>query len=186
MITYEDIAKRPFNGKSRSEVCEFNDKFRDWNIRAIRCQMDSGSTDYLINDLVEGKTTEQILDDARTYIEYDVYTREEWDKYFIPAINKKIEYNESFVRWFPGYLIRNKETGKMYIVKGDYNYLCDLARPCFKDLSVYNLDENGEIEFGWAWLPYESCELVDTEHIKENFEKIERYTKKFINEKWKA
>ena len=115
-ITLEQLKARPINPET-VEMFERTMELWHGNICAMQNRMAMGGdeVEYLTYEMTHDgndvKSSEQMLDDARLYIEKHVYTDEQWEQYFIPAINKMLEYNANFVRFMPGYLIRHKETG---------------------------------------------------------------------------
>ena len=157
------------------------------NICAMQNRMAMGGdeVEYLTYEMTHDgndiKSSEQMLDDARLYIEKHVYTDEQWEQYFIPAINKMLEYNANFVRFMPGYLICHKETGQTCIVEGDYATLYGhiTGRECrnYRDISVYVLDKDGNIEYSIAWKSHDNFWIVDSEHTKEHIAKAREYNK---------
>ena len=118
-----------------------------------------------------------MLDRARCYYEKSVYTDEQWDKYIIPAINEMITYNNTFVRWFPGYLIKRKKDGALFIVEGDYAYLYGGRN--YESLALYELNTSKRVTGSFAWANYYDYELVDSINIAKNFNKITAYQNKY-------
>ncbi len=179
-ITLEDLKNRPLNEylyRQMYETWTLGDKD---NIRVYRHRIRKGTEEDIKTECYDfthhGNSlmcNDEMLDRARCFYEDKIYTDEEWEKYFLPAINKAIEENDHFERWYPGYLIKNKSTGKLAIVKGDYAYIYGGRN--YTSLYIYDLDENGGIISGWAWADYDNYELVDTNHIVENFNKIGKY-----------
>lgn len=108
-----------------------------------------------------------------------VYTDEQWEQFFIPAINKMIKYNDEFVRWMPGYVIKEKGSNKRYIVFYDYalaySHLCGRECRDFTSLCIGRLDDTGEIDMSWSWAGYNNYELIDKDHANSNIEVIRRY-----------
>lgn len=185
-ITLEQLKARPINPET---VKMFERTMELWhgNICAMQNRMAMGGdeVEYLTYEMTHDgndiKSSEQMLDDARLYIEKHVYTDEQWEQYFIPAINKMLEYNANFVRFMPGYLIRHKETGQTCIVEGDYATLYGhiTGRECrtYRDISVYVLDKDGNIEYSIAWKSHDDFWIVDSEHTKEHIAKAREYNK---------
>jgi len=127
----------------------------------------------MTHDGNDPKTIRGILDEARLYIHYNVFTDEEWESFLLPYINREIARQRSFKRWMPGYVIRNKETGQLAIVRYDYAY--EYGGRDFTSLHVCDLDADGRIVSSWAWAQYDDYELVDEDHVKENIEKMAEY-----------
>ena len=116
----------------------------------------------------------EMIDRAACYYNTGIFFDEEWKQFFIPAINKMIAYNDNFVRWLPGYVIRNKESGSKAIV--EYDYATGFWGRDYTHLAVINLNDDGSLGLSWAWADYELYELVDTEHTVENIARIrEKY-----------
>lgn len=136
--------------------------------------------DLVIQDMThdgnEPMSNKRMLDNARLYIHYNVFTDEEWNNILLPAINRQIAENDSFVRWMPGYLIRSKEDGRLAIVDHDYAYR--FGGRDYTSLCICELDYEGNICNHWAWARYDCYELVDADHVKENIEKMMRYKDK--------
>ena len=147
------------------------------NISVYRYRMDNGEVELCIYDMThdgnDPRDNDRLLDFAACYYLAGVYTNEEWERYFLPAINKMIADNDSFVRWLPGYVIQQKETGTKAIVEFDYAYA--FGGRNFTDLSIYNLDKEGNITCGWAWASYSNYKLIDTEHQQQNIKRIHDY-----------
>ena len=185
MISLEDIKARPINPKIEErfkhtdELSFFNNQVRG------RWMEEEETRSWCVREMThygnDPKRNEEMLDDAKIFYEHEVYTDEEWEKYFLPAINAMIEYNNTFVRWHPGYLIRDKESGKFYIVEYDYAEAFSWngwrESTNYTDLSLCELDEDGDIVFSWAWANYNKYELVDKGHTEENIAKIREYSK---------
>ena len=176
-MTLQELKQRPINPRTK-ELMERTWELSEWNICVYRNRManpdDISSNIWdMTHNGNDPKSNEQMLDDARMYIQKGVYTDEQWEQYFIPAINEMIAFNDSFVRWYPGYLIREKKTGKLAIL--EYDYSTAFGGRDYKSLSVCELDENGEIRRSWAWARYDNYELVDSEHTAENIAKIKKY-----------
>ena len=136
----------------------------------------------MTHDGNDPKSSEQMLDDARMYIEKHVYTDEQWERYLPPAINKMLEYNANFERWYPGYLIRKKDSSEMAIVEYDYatafGHLCGRECRNFTDLSLCLLDAKKNITGTIAWRDYSGYELMDKCHTEEYIAKIRAWYKK--------
>ena len=120
------------------------------------------------------RSNDDVLKFARCYIECNIYTDEQWNKYFIPAINEMLNYNNIFERWHPGYLIKDIK-GNLAIVEYDYSEA--FGGRDYTSLSICELDSNGNITYCWAWAEYEDYCLVskDSEIISKNLEKIRKY-----------
>lgn len=177
MITLQQLKRRRINPETR-KMMEHTCELAHWNIMAIRNRMaDQDDIRYQVFDLTHNgndpKDNKELLDDARMYIEKGVYTDEEWEQYFIPAINEMIAYNNNFVRWHPGYLLRNKETGKLAIL--EYDYSTAFRGRNYTSLALCELDDKDKIRFSWAWANYNNYELVDSEHTAENIAKLKAY-----------
>ena len=172
-MTLQELKMRPINPWTKQSM-EYSRELSEWNIQVKRNRMTNpDGIQTNIYDMTQNKSNEQMLDDARMYIEKNVYTDEQWKQYFIPAINEMIAYNDNFVRWHPGYLIREKKTGKLAIL--EYDYSTAFGGRDYKSLSICELDENGKIHHSWAWAQYDNYELVDSEHTTENIAKIKEY-----------
>ena len=183
MITLKDIKNRKLNKemwKMLHETWELGDEHND---SVTRYRMENNEIDYCIYDFThygnELYMNEDLLDRAKCYYKASVYTDEEWEKYFLPAINKQIKYNDNFLRFHPGYLIKNKSTNKLSIVQ--YDYAEAFGGTDYTDLSICEFDDNGEITMQWAWASYNDYELVDSSNvtIKTNIKKIRKYHKKY-------
>ena len=120
------------------------------------------------------RSNDDMLNFARCYIECDIYTDKQWSKYFIPAINKMIIYNNTFERWHPGYLIKDIK-GNLAIVVHDYSEA--FGGRNYTSLAICELDFDKNIKYSWAWAEYENYCLVskDPKVISENLEKIRKY-----------
>ena len=120
------------------------------------------------------RSNNDMLDFARCYIECDIYTDKQWNKYFIPAINEMIDYNNTFERWHPGYLIKDVK-GNLAIVEHDYSEA--FGGRNYTSLAICELDSNENITYGWAWAKYENYCLVskEPEIVSKNLEKIRKY-----------
>lgn len=186
-ITLDELKSRPLNPET---VEKFERTCELWygNIQAMRYRLyhvERGPQSCAYDLTRNGnnrKPSKQLLDDARMYIEKKVYTDEEWEKYFIPAINEVLEYNANFVRWMPGYLIRKKGSNSLSIVEYDYatGYGQKYPYECtdYESLSLCSLDsKDGHITGSCSWANYKDYELVDKDHTKENIAKIRAYHK---------
>lgn len=147
------------------------------NIGVDRYRMDHGDAKLCIYELThdgnDPRDNDRLLDFAACYYLAGVYTNEEWERYFLPAINEMIAKNDSFVRFLPGFVIQQKETGKKAIVQFDYAYA--FGGRNFTDLSIYNLDAEGNISLGWAWASCSNYNIIDTEHQQQNIKLIRDY-----------
>lgn len=180
MITFEDIKGRPLNkllykvmreethelDKTSQRFCRIRIKLRDNHIKKTLARLITHDGNYL-------KGNERILDVARCYYETKVYNDDEWELYIIPEIQDAIRTNNSFIPWKPGYIIKNKDTGKLAIIK--YDYATAFNSRNFVDLSVCELDTEGNIERSIAWVNYYDYILVDAANTKDNIEKIKTY-----------
>ena len=181
-VTLDDIKARPlveiaWRGYMDSVLSE-------WNIHVHRLRMeDSFGIQSNIADIVQDgndpRDNNDLLDYARWYVEKNVYTDEEWEKYFLPAINEMIAYNDAFVRWMPGYIIRSKKDGSLWVVEYDYaaGFGSSCGRKCrdYTSLCIVRLFDDGHVDWGWAWARYEDYELVDTSRIEEMIARIREY-----------
>ena len=185
LITLDDLKKRPLNPKT-VEIFNRTCELAPHNIFVMRHWLyeDEDGPERCTYNLTRNgndrKPSSQLLDDARMYIEKNVYTDEEWEKWFIPAINDVLDYNACFIRWMPGYVIRNKKDLKLYIV--EYDYATAFGQGCpyectdYQNLALCTLDsKDGHITGSWAWANYNDYELIDKEHTEENIEKIRDY-----------
>lgn len=127
----------------------------------------------ITHDGNDPRTNKEIISRARWYYSQNLMTDEEFEKYILPAINETITYNDSFIRWMPGSLIKKKETGELKILAYDYGY--KYGGRNFTSLSVYDLDKNGKIDGSRAWEFYGDYELVDTEKNNERIRQIADY-----------
>ena len=183
-VTLADIKARDINHAVASRMIR-RAELSAWNRRAKRIRFDEGNIDGCVADIIQDgndpRDNEELLDVARCYIEAGIYTDQEWQEVFIPAINTAMAYNDAFVRWYPGYLIRNRRTGMECIVQYDYamGFESSMGRPCrdFTSLTVCSVDGEGRIRGSWAWAHYEDYELVDKDHTKENIAKVREYLK---------
>ena len=170
-VTLEDL-KKPY--KNTKEFKTFN----EWNCKAIRYRMTNGMIDTELYDIThddnDPRPNSEIVNLARFYYQNGFMTDEEVKKYLIPAINEQIKKNNRFVRWMPGSLLRNKETGKLCILVGDYAYIYHTGRN-YTSLEVCDLDDNDNIRYHWAWANYNNYELVDAEHNSEHLKQVLNY-----------
>lgn len=147
------------------------------NISVYRYRMDNGDVEMCIYNLThdgnDPRDNDRLLDFAACYYWSKVYTDEEWERYFLPAINEMIAKNDSFVRMLPGFVIQHKDTGTKAIVEFDYAYA--FGGRNFTDLSLYSLDKEGNITCGWAWASYSNYNIIDTEHQQQNIKLIREY-----------
>ena len=181
-VTLQDIKARrlveiAWRGYMRSNL-------NDWNIRIYRERMETPdgirrNISDIVQDGNDPMDNEEMLDRARWYIEMNVYTDEQWENYLIPAINRMIAYNNTFVRWLPGYVVRSKQDGRMYAVEYDYatGFGWSCGRKCrdYTSLSLAHLNDEGRVDGCWCWAKYEDFELVDTGHCDENIARIREY-----------
>lgn len=171
--TLEDI-------KNHVPSCEvLNEIQRTWQLSmynrgVYRYRMDNDDVKSCIFDLThdgnDPKDNNRLLDFAACYYQAKVYTDEEWERYFLPAINEMIAKNDSFVRWLPGYVIRRKKDGSKAIV--EYDYATGFGGRDFTSLALTNIEDDGSLGTTWAWASYNDYELVDTEHTEENIARI--------------
>ena len=183
MITLEQLKERPIDPDTEA-MMNRTMELAQHNIFVYQSRMNGDEERNLcIHDMThngnEPKSNEQMLNDARMYIEKQVYTDEQWEQFFIPAINKMIKYNDEFVRWMPGYVIKEKGSNKRYIVFYDYalaySHLCGRECRNFTSLCLGRLDDTGEIDMSWSWAGYNNYELIDKDHANSNIEVIRRY-----------
>lgn len=182
-ITLEELKQRPLNEwmyKSMYNTWELGDEH---NIECYRRRIREGNKHDIENecwdmthDGNDPMENEDMLDHARCFYEDKIYTDDEWEKIFLPAINEQIEANDKFERWYPGYVIKNKETGKLAILGGDYAYLYGGRN--FTSLDIYEIDNKNNITTSWAWGDYDDWEVVDKDHIPQNIEKLAKYRTK--------
>ena len=83
--------------------------------------------------------------------------------------------NDTFVRWMPGYVIRNKRTGACCIV--EYDYALAYGGNNYTSLSVVNIDTDGNPYLCWSWAFYKDYKLIDSNHTEENIAKVLAYHK---------
>ena len=179
-ITLKDIKDRPLKElfwKGYMDSC-----LSEWNINVHRARM-IGHVKWNIADIVQDgndpRSDEEMLDVARWYIEKNVYTDEEWEKYFLPAINEMRAYNNAFVRWLPGYVVRNKKDNRLWIV--EYDYAAAFSDSCggrsrdYTSLSLYEIKGDGCIGGGWCWAEYDDFVCHDAAHTEDNIARIRDY-----------
>lgn len=112
----------------------------------------------------------EMIERAVCYYRTGVFSDDEWQRFFIPSINKMIARNDNFVRWLPGFLVRNKKTGFKAIV--EYDFATGYWGRDFTSLALTNINDDGSLGTSWAWASYNDYELVDTEHTEENIDRI--------------
>ena len=143
----------------------------------VRSRIEKGLAHWEAYDITHNgndpRTNKEIINRARWYYSQHVMTDEEIEKYILPAINETISYNDSFVRWMPGSLIKKKETGELKILGYDYGY--KYGGRNFTSLHVYDLDKDGKIDGSHAWEFYGNYELVDIEKNNERIKQIADY-----------
>ena len=178
-ITLNNIKRRKLNKyywKELHDTWELSDN----NIQCYRYRMENNKIEWNIQEMLydgnDPRSIEDVLDLAKCYYKANVYTDEEWKKYFIPAINKHIEKEENFERWQTGYLIQNKE-GTNYIV--EYDYATAFGGRDFTSLAVLELDENRNPVCEGIWRYYGDYQLID----KDNQEKYIKIIRKYHNRK---
>lgn len=181
-VTLQDIKSRPLVEIAWKGYMDAN--LSEWNIRIYRERMESedGIRMNIANIVQDGNDpmdNEEMLDRARWYIEKDVFTDEQWEKYILPAINGMIAYNDAFVRWLPGYVVRSKKDGSLWAVEYDYatGFGSSTGRKCrnYTSLSLARIGEDGHVGGSFAWARYDDYELVDNDHCSENIAKIREY-----------
>ena len=180
-ITLDDIKTWNINPETR-DLVERTKTLEWWNIRARHLLFNEGPSNYeslcseITHDGNDPRPNEEILDIAALFFKRGVYYQGDpwfWVNYIIPAINRQIKANNSFEPFLPGYLIKDKETGKKAIVK--YDYATAFGGRDHRNLSLCLLAEDGHITGSIAWRSHENYELVDKEHTKENMRKIRDY-----------
>ena len=174
-VTLQDIKARPLREiawKGYMETC-----LDEWNIGVYRRRMESEdgirrNISTMVRYGNEPLDNEEMLDRARWFVEKEVYTDEQWEEHFLPAINGMIAYNDAFVRWLPGYVVRSKMDGSLWLVMYDYATAFGAAsgRKCrdFTSLALVRLHPDGRLWFSRAWEHYDYYELVDRDHCEEN------------------
>ena len=178
-ITLSDLKARPINSDVAA-LLERTMELSTWNnsVRQRRMADEHGRESNIWDMTHDGndpKENGNMLDVARLYYEKHVYSDEEWEQYFLPAINAMMEYNDKFIRWRPGYVIRDRKTLKRYIV--EYDYAQGYGGRNFTDLSVCNLGDDDEIHGSWAWANYKDYDLVDSDHTEKYIAKMQAYNK---------
>ena len=145
-----------------------------YNLRVWRRTTDEeGPNDFAFelthygNDPLENH---EMIERAVCYYRTGVFSDDEWQRFFIPAINKMIAHNDNFVRWLPGYVIRHKKDGFKAIV--EYDYAMGFGGRDFTSLALTNIEDDGSLGTSWAWASYNDYELVDKEHTEENIARI--------------
>ena len=184
MITLEQLKARTIDPETEA-LMNRTMELAQHNIYVYQRRMAEGDFEIqsCIYDMThygnDPKSNEQMLNDARMYIEKQVYTDEQWEKYFIPAINDMIKYNNEFVRWMPGYVIKEKNSETRYIVFYDYalayGHLSGRESRDFTNLCLGRLDKNGDVDFSWSWANYNNYELIDKNNASGNINIIRRY-----------
>lgn len=175
-ITLEQLKAMPISDNLAAEIQRLGTEMHG-NMRIDQRELREGD-EYdrdrvafnMTHDGNEPKTIRDILDEARLYIHYDVFTDEEWESFLLPYINREIARQRNFKRWMPGYVIRHKQTGRLAIVKGDYAY--EYGGRDFTSLHVCDLNADGRVVNSWAWAQYGDYELVDEDHVLENIKKM--------------
>ena len=155
-ITLNILKKRRLNKSlyKRLHSCGELDPY-NINVCRTRIQNEEGRESCAFDLTHSGndpRSNKEILDHARCYYEDKVYTDEQWIQYLIPAVNEMLKYNDTFIRWYPGDIIKNKKSGKKAIV--GYDYSTAYGGRDYTSLHIYSLDENGNIIGGWAWANY--------------------------------
>lgn len=179
-MTLQKLKEYPLNKRYLRDL-EEQGVFDLWNINVRRNRLNSKEETYIrweIHDMThygnEPYSNEEMLDYARCFLEKEIYTEDQWNKYFIPAINEMLNYNNTFERWHPGYLIKDKG-GKLFIVFHDYAEAFGIRD--FTSLALCDLDSNENIIRYWAWADYKNYFLVskEPEIVSKNLEKIRQY-----------
>lgn len=175
-ITLQDLKEGKINS-SLLKTMKATWELDDYNKEVYHYRMKNGKIRWEIEKMThdgnDPRRNQEILDRAIIYYSEQVYTDEEWEKYFLPAINKAMSDNDSFIRWLPGYVIKDKETGQLSIVKYDYAFVYGGTN--YTDLLVVSLNDSGNPCRSWAWAHYNDYELIDANHVKENILKICNY-----------
>lgn len=85
-------------------------------------------------------------------------------------------------RFLPCSLIRHREKGTLHIVQHDYTYMYGprFGGYDYDRLSLYNLDENGDIVQNWSWADAKDYELVDETNNRARLQKITEYEQRLI------
>lgn len=88
-------------------------------------------------------------------------------------------------RFMPCSLVRHRKNGTLHIVKYDYTYAYGgFNSGCkFNNLSLFDLDEKGDIIRCWSWASSKDYELVDETDNRERFRKITEYHQKLYGQK---
>ena len=177
-MTLQELKEYPLN-KEYLKHLEDCLVFDEHNINIYKIRMNSKrERGWEIWDMThrgnDPLSNEEMLNKARCFIEKNIYTDKQWNKYFIPAINEMIDYNNTFERWHPGYLIKDVK-GNLAIVEHDYSEA--FGGRDYTSLAIYELDSNENITYGWAWAKYENYCLVskEPEIVSKNLEKIRKY-----------
>lgn len=178
-ITLDDIKNHPINEELKEDYIRRLIIQNDWNKQAHLTRMKSSS--YWIkceiwemsHDGNEPYSIEELLDHARLFYDDHIYTDEEWNKYFIPEINRAIKSEENFIRWYPGYLVKNKNKEEYAIVEHDYAEA--FGGRNFTDLCLLFLDNEGNPEYSSAWHDYYDYELIDKDNIEKYLDIIRKY-----------
>ena len=178
-FTLTDLKARPVNPETK-EMMERTQRLSEWNINVFRRRMgDAHSRDTNIFEMThdgnDPKENEKMLDEARLFYAHGVYTDEEWEQFFLPAINAMMQYNVNFIRWRPGYVIRDRKTGQRYIV--EYDYAQAYGGRDYTSLSVCTLGDDDKIQGSWAWAQYRNYDLVDRDHTEKYIAKMQAYHK---------
>ena len=177
-MTLQELKEYPLDKEYLKDLNKRNVINKDHREFHQNRMKNSCNREYEIWDMThdgnDPRSNDDMLDFARCYIECDIYTDKQWNKYFIPAINKMIDYNNTFERWHPGYLIKDVK-GNLAIVEHDYSEA--FGGRNYTSLAIYELDSNENITYGWAWAEYENYCLVskEPEIISKNLEKIRKY-----------
>ena len=184
MITLKSIRRRKLNKEMWEMLHETWELGDEHNDSVTRYRMENNDIDYCIYDLThygnDPYMNEDLLDRAKCYYKAGIYTDEEWEKYFLPAINEQIKHNDNFLRFHPGYLIRNKSTKELAIVQ--YDYAEAFGGTDYTDLDICDLDDKGKIVRNWAWASYNDYELVDSSNatVEANIKKLRKYHKEYF------
>ena len=177
-MTLQELKKYPLDEEYLKDLNErnvINKDHREFHQKRIKNAHDREYDIWEItHDGNDPRSNNDMLNFARCYIECNIYTDKQWNKYFIPAINEMIDYNNTFERWHPGYLIKDAK-GNLAIVEHDYSEA--FGGRNYTSLAIYELDSNENIKFGWAWAEYENYCLVskEPEIVSKNLEKIRKY-----------
>lgn len=150
-----------------NELCEHN--LRAWRFRTYEKGPDA-FVSQLTHNGNDPYENHEMIERAVCYYHTGIFCDGRWQRFFIPAINKMIARNDNFVRWLPGFLVRNKKTGYLAIV--EYDYATGFWGRDFTSLALTNIEDDGSLGTSWAWASYNDYELVDTEHTEENIARI--------------